>query len=96
MAKLKTGRHTGAQKAHRQSDRRAIRNRSGRKALRVATKDLLEAVGSKNGEQAKTLLPKVTSMLDKAARKGLFHWKAVARKKSQLARKVGSLAVPAP
>ena len=92
MAKLKTGRHTGAIKAHRQSDRRGARNWAVQKRIRKAAKELLEAIEKKDGAQANKLYPKVASLWDRAAKNGIVHWKAVARRKSRMARKVQSLA----
>lgn len=84
MAKLKTGRHTGAIKTQRQAVRRTARNRIIRKKGREATKSFLEAVGKDKGAAAK-LLGAVSSAWDKAAKKGTIHWKTAARKKSRMA-----------
>lgn len=87
MAKLKTGRHTSAIKAHRQSDRRARRNR----ALKSKAKDLskqLMSQASKDKEKAGSLLKETSSAWDKAAKKGAVHWKTAARRKSRLAAKL--------
>ncbi|MDD2773799.1 MAG: 30S ribosomal protein S20 [Elusimicrobiales bacterium] len=86
MAKLKTGRHTSAIKASRQAERRAQHNRGVRKVLKQVTKDLAEAV--KSGDSAKTVQTygKMSSAWDKAAKKGVVHWKTAARKKSRLAK----------
>lgn len=91
MAKLKTGRHTGAIKANRQAERREARNRAARRKIRSAAKELLEAVEKKDKAAVGKLYPQVASLWDKAAKTGLVHWKAAARKKSRLAQKVQSL-----
>ena len=91
MAKLKTGRHTGALKADRQAERRAARNRTVRRSIRSAAKELLEAVEKKDKTAVGKLYPQVASLWDKAAKTGLVHWKAAARKKSRLAQKVQSV-----
>jgi small subunit ribosomal protein S20 len=87
MAKLKTGRHTGAIKANRQAEKREARNRAVRKKIRSAAKELLEAVEKKDKAAVGKLYPQVASLWDKAAKTGLVHWKAAARKKSRLAQK---------
>ncbi len=92
MAKLKTGRHTSAIKANRQSRRRALRNRALKKNARVATKALLASVASKDKEQAEKQLSAVSSAWDKARKKGIVHWKTVARRKARLAARVRKIA----
>lgn len=83
MAKLKTGRHTGAMKTHRQSLRRKTRNSILKKKAREATKDLLASL--KDKAKAGKLLVGASSAWDKAAKKGSIHWKTAARRKSRLA-----------
>jgi len=92
MAKLKTGRHTGAIKANRQSERKAQHNRGIRKQLKTVVKDFLTAAAAKDSSKTGTTLSKTVSSLDKAAKKGTIHWKTAARKKSRLAKKANSLA----
>lgn len=88
MAKIKkTGRHTGAIKAHRQSAARARRNRAVKKGLRLAARGVLRAASAKNSAEVQKLLPKAYSLLDKAAKTGAIHWKAAARTKARLARR---------
>jgi small subunit ribosomal protein S20 len=92
MAKLKTGRHTGAIKAARQAERRAQHNRGIRKTLKEVAKEF--AVAVKAGDAAKTTQAygEVSSKWDKAAKKGVIHWKTAARKKSRLAKQVAAAA----
>lgn len=85
MAKLKTGRHTGAIKTHRKSVRRMLRNRDVRKSIREAAKEFLAAVDAKDAAKVKELTPKVAALWDKAAKVGVVHRNAAARKKSRLA-----------
>ncbi len=92
MAKLKTGRHTGAIKTHRQSVRRMLRNRIIKKKAREAQKDFLAAVDGKDKTKAAALLKAVSSNWDKAAKKGTIHWKTAARKKSRLAHRLAKVA----
>ncbi|MBT3393198.1 MAG: 30S ribosomal protein S20 [Elusimicrobiaceae bacterium] len=81
MAKLKTGRHTSGLKAHRQSEKRASANRGIKTLIKNSSKAVLENKDDKS-------LNKASSVIDKATKKGLLHWKTAARKKSRLASKV--------
>ncbi len=91
MAKLNTGRHTSAQKAHRQSERRMYRNRLLKKTAREATKGVLAAVDSKDEGKAGTSLVEASSLWDRAAKHRAIHWKTAARRKSRLAARVKKL-----
>lgn len=90
MAKLKTGRHTSAIKAWRQSQRRASRNRGIRKHIRQAAREVLISIEKKDFTASQKALPKVMSGWDKAAKKGVIHWKTAARKKSRLSMRVNA------
>ncbi len=92
MAKLKTGRHTSALKAHRQSDKHAAHNVGIRSAIRTIARKVESAVAAKDAKTAKGLLNEAFSAWDKAAKTGIVHWRAASRKKSRLAARVGALA----
>ena len=81
MAKLKTGRHTGALKAQRQAEKRTSQNKGLMKKVRVASKQVLASLKAED-------LKKAASSIDKAAKKKTIHWKTAARKKSRLAKAV--------
>ena len=81
MAKLKTGRHTSALKAQRQSVKRNSANTGLKKVVRLAAKEVAK---TKTAES----VAKASSALGKAAKKGVIHWKSAARKKSRLAKSV--------
>lgn len=85
MAKLKTGRHTGAQKAARQNYKRMLRNRAVKRRIRDLAKEYAEAAMKKDAAKVQEIAPKVASAWDKAAKTGAIHWKAAARKKARLA-----------
>jgi small subunit ribosomal protein S20 len=93
--KLKTGRHTSAQKAARQAETRMYRNRLLKKAARDDSKELVSATGAKDSSKATGLLKSASSKWDKAAKKGAIHWKTAARKKSRLAQRVQKLSAKA-
>ena len=85
MAKLKTGRHTSALKAQRQAEKRTSQNKGLIKKVRVATKTV-KAAASTKAATLKEDLKKAEFCIDKAAKKGVIHWKTAARKKSRLAK----------
>lgn len=92
MAKLKTGRHTSAIKTQRQAQRRTYRNRLLKKTAREHSKELLAAVGAKDGGKAQDAFKNASSAWDKAAKKGVVHWKTAARRKSRLAARLAATA----
>ena len=91
MAKLKTGRHTSALKAHRQAERHEVANTQVRSRIRTIARKVEKAVAEKNAEAARSYLSEAFSLWDKAAKSGVVHWRAAARKKSRLASRVGVL-----
>jgi small subunit ribosomal protein S20 len=84
--------HASALKRARQSERRRIRNVSVKSGLKTHTKRVLQAVESKNREEARKALTHAIPALQKAAAKGVIHKKTAARKISLLTRKVNTLA----
>lgn len=78
-----------AKKAMRQSAKRYKRNHATKRRIHDAIKELekLAKAGKKN--EAAKKLPEVVAMIDKAAKRNLFHENKAARKKSQLAKLVG-------
>ncbi|MEA3306369.1 MAG: 30S ribosomal protein S20 [Elusimicrobiota bacterium] len=84
MAKLKTGRHTSAIKALRQSEKSAAKNRGVKARIKLAVKELDSLIAEQEMEAAQKVLPKIHSLLDKASKKGVIHANAAAKKKSRL------------
>ena len=80
--------HKSAIKRHKQSVKRAARNRTVKTRVRNVIKDVRAAIKAQDQDQdqAGQLLSVATSTLDKAATKGVIHWKKAARKISRLAR----------
>jgi small subunit ribosomal protein S20 len=84
--------HKATKKDVRQATKRRDRNRYAGKTTRNAIRDLREVKEKKvAGEQ----LPKISSMIDKLAKKGIIHKNKAANLKRKLARKVNGLAVAA-
>jgi small subunit ribosomal protein S20 len=85
--------HTkSAKKALKQDQKRRDRNRGVKKALKLQLKKLDIALAEGTPEEKKAEFVAAVKKLDKAAARKVIHRNAVARKKSQLARK---LAAPA-
>lgn len=91
MAKLKTGRHTSALKAHRQSETHADHNLQIRSKIRTLARKVETAVAAKDAASAQTFLTEAFAAWDKAAKTGIVHWRAASRKKSRLATRVSRL-----
>ena len=82
--------HTkSAEKRQRQDEKRRLRNRAAKKAIKGQVKKFLAALaeGAPEARQAEFRL--AVKKLDKAAAKRVVHPNLAARKKSQLARLLG-------
>jgi small subunit ribosomal protein S20 len=75
-------------KRNRADKKRRLRNIRTKQELKKILKKFQALLSSKNIAEAKTLLVKVYSQLDKAAKKRIIHPKTASRKKSRLARKL--------
>ena len=91
MGKLKTGRHTSAIKTQRMAVRRTLHNRTLKKAARESAKKLIAVAVGKDKVKTQELFNAACSTWDKAAKKGVIHWKSAARKKSRLAKQAAKL-----
>ena len=80
--------HKSAEKRIRANDSKRLRNRYYTKTARTAIKDLRTETDKK---KAQTELPKITSMLDKLAKKNIIHKNKAANIKSKLTRHVNTL-----
>ncbi len=80
--------HKSAIKRIRSNDAKRIENRYYAKTTRTALKKLRTSTSQK---EASELLPKVSSMLDKLAKKSIIHKNKAANLKSKLAKKVASI-----
>ncbi len=84
--------HKSAIKRHKQSEKRAVRNRAARTRVKNAVKAVRAAVLEQDPQKADAAFVKATSILDKTASKGAIHWKKAARKISRLAKAVQTIA----
>ena len=72
------------------AERRAA-NGPVKATLRTASRKVLAVAAEGNKEEAQASLVSASGLLDKAARKGIVHKNAAARKTSRLAKKVNAL-----
>lgn len=80
--------HKSSIKRIRSNDAKRTENRYYAKTTRTAVKQLRTATTKK---EAEVLLPKVSSMLDKLAKKSVIHKNKAGNMKSKLAKKVATL-----
>ena len=68
------------------NDKKNLRNRSIKSALKTTVKKFNAAVAEGNKELAASMLPGVISAVDKAVAKGIMHKNAANRKKAELSK----------
>lgn len=85
--------HKSALKRHRQSEKRAVRNRAQRTRVKNVIKSVRTAIAEKDFDKASTALVDATSVIDKSSTKGALHWKTAARKVSRLAKALNAAKV---
>jgi len=83
--------HKSAIKRIRQSETKRVRNRTIKSTMRTALKKLDQIIQDQKQEEARTLLQKTISILDRAASKGVIHKNKASRSVSRLTRKVKAL-----
>ena len=80
--------HASAKKRMRQDAKKRLHNRYYKKTTRSAIKRLRELTDKSEAEK---FMPKVVSMIDRLAKRNLFHKNKAANLKSKLAKHVASL-----
>jgi small subunit ribosomal protein S20 len=78
----------GAEKAHRQSERKRVFNVRRKSAMKDADKAIQKAVSAGDKNTAKELISKAYKAIDKAAKRGVIKKNTAARKKSRLTARV--------
>jgi small subunit ribosomal protein S20 len=78
------GRNLAAEKSDRQSEKRRLRNRMVKSKAKTLVKDFQTLVEGKKKDEATKKLVELTSFLDKAVTKGIYHRNTAARKKSRM------------
>ena len=80
--------HKSSVKRIRQTEKRRLHNRFYAKVTRTAVRKLRAC---KEKDEAAAMLPKVTSMLDKLAKRRIIHPNKAANLKSSLARQINRM-----
>ena len=75
----------------RADKKRWLRNKNAKDTLKKSLKQFQKLVVAKNAQEAKKALPKLFSLLDKAAKKNILTKNTVSRKKSRLSLKVNKI-----
>jgi len=76
----------------RKSEKRRVRNKAVKSALRTQIKKVLGALEKKDKPSAEAELRAACALLDKAAQRGVIHANSAARHKSRLATRILALA----
>ncbi|MDR3311523.1 MAG: 30S ribosomal protein S20 [Spirochaetaceae bacterium] len=75
---------SSAEKRHKQSEVRRLRNKAVKAESRTYARKFVEAVHSKDASESEAALKKLVKQLDTAGDKGILSKKAVSRKKSRM------------
>jgi small subunit ribosomal protein S20 len=87
--------HVSALKRHRQSQKRRLVNGMNRQKLKTQIKKLRSALQAGSLDEARALLPKTFSVIDKSVQKGVLTANAARRYKSRMNRHLNALVAPA-
>jgi small subunit ribosomal protein S20 len=82
---------SSAEKRHRQSEERWLRNKAAKSAVRTGVKKFLVLAHKKDSEGAEAALRNMTKLIDTAARKGVIKKNAASRKKSRMQKLFNSI-----
>ena len=85
------GKSSSAEKRHRQSEERRLRNKSVKSAVRTSVKKFVSLAQKKDNAGADEALKEMIKKLDTAAGKGVISKNAAARKKSRMQRFYNSI-----
>jgi small subunit ribosomal protein S20 len=78
-------------KRNRQNEKRRLRNKSVKSALKTSVRKFNEAAATGDAEQASAMLRAASRKLDKAVSKGVIHKNQAANRKSAIAKRLQSL-----
>lgn len=81
----------GAEKRHRQSVGRRMRNRTTKNQIRSSVRKFLGLVQDGDKAEAEKSFGSVQKQLDTAKRRGIMHKNTVARTKSRLVKKLNNM-----
>jgi small subunit ribosomal protein S20 len=77
-------RNLAAEKSERQSKKRRLRNRMVKSRVKTLVKDFIDLVNEKKKDEARKAFIEISSFLDKAVNRGIYHRNTAARKKSRM------------
>ncbi|MDR2371298.1 MAG: 30S ribosomal protein S20 [Treponema sp.] len=80
------GKISSAEKRHRQSEERRVRNKAVKSAVRTSAKKFVAFARKRDMDQAEAALMDMIKKIDTAARKGIIKKNTAARKKSRMQR----------
>lgn len=80
-----------ARKRVRQNEKRRLRNRAARSALKTSLRRCLEAFADGATDAAERTFKQACKLLDRDANRGVIHRNEAARRKSRLARRLNAL-----
>ncbi len=75
----------------RQNETRRVRNRARKSVVKTQTRRFTEAVAARDVEKSETELRRACRLLDRVAAKGTMHKNTVARRKSNLQKRLNAL-----
>jgi small subunit ribosomal protein S20 len=82
---------SSAEKRHRQSEERRIRNKAVKSSVRTSAKKFVSLVHRKDAGEAETALRDMIKKIDTAANKGIIKKNSASRKKSRMQRLFNTL-----
>ncbi len=84
--------HASAIKRNRQSEQRRLINQMNRRKLKTQLKKLKSVISEGKVDDARAMLPKTFSLIDKSVQKGVIKANAARRYKSRMTRNVNAMA----
>ena len=84
---------SSAEKRHRQSEERRLRNKAVKSSVRTSVKKFQTLAQKKNAGEAEAALRDMIKKIDSAAQKGIIKKNTAARKKSRMQRLYNSVKV---
>jgi small subunit ribosomal protein S20 len=85
------GKRSSAEKRHRQSEERRLRNKAVKSAVRTSAKKFVVLAQKKEVVEAEAALKEMIKKIDSAAQKGIVKRNAASRKKSRMQRLFNSV-----
>ena len=84
-------RNLSAEKSDRQGEKRRLRNKMIRSRAKTLVNNFVELVEAKKKDEAQKALGELSSYLDRAVTKGIYHRNTAARKKSRMNHLLGGM-----